>query len=296
MFKKLILAVLALGLIAIYNSCSSSSGSGGTETNNAAVGSGAAVTAVFGSMSGEASINERARIPQSIINLLVKKAIAQGNFTACDAVNETSGPEGIEMSLDGEDGDYGNPADLFTVQDGGTYEFCADDGDVAAWEITDAVSVDCTQGDESFAISMTGSGIFREDNEANQTVIGGDFIMTSGDDSVESPCSFQINHDNGAFEGEGCAGDGLDPSDDVECEDPGSGDNDSNSEEDSDSEGEGGAPTCETADDCQDFTTTEESCVDGFCNFSCETDDDCNELESAGESISCTEGSCIPDM
>ncbi|MDO8519942.1 MAG: hypothetical protein Q7T11_07265 [Deltaproteobacteria bacterium] len=306
MTRNYLLAVLALCLVVSVNSCSSSSGDDSTAASSetAAAASGAAATAIFGGMGGSSSVNEQVSIPRKFLEMFIKRAIAEADFTACDSIG--SGPTDVSISLDGTDDSYGYTEPL-VVADGSDIEFCEDGGDVAAWSIAagDMDDITCTTDDGDVFISISGSGVFQEDSEADETIIRGNFKFGGND---LTPCSFNISHgEEEDFSGSCELNVDTEIDDSIECEDPGEGSSsssddsededseDSDSDDSSESSDEG--VSCSSDDTCTAISDSG-SCVDSICLFDCSTDSTvCDDLpiDSSCATTGENAGFCTPD-
>lgn len=227
MKNKRYLSILALlTTLFLIGGCGSSSSSDSTEETSVGAdeSAGATVSAVFSDIGGDSSINE-ASLPEKILDmiLMVKTAVAQQSFTACDAVSMGGGPTGITMSTSGTNDTYGNSAEPLVV-DGSTVAFCDDGGEVAAWNISTAIEMPCTDAsNNSFTASMIGDGVFVEGTSF--TDIFGDFTVTIGSDSATVHCTFHIAYDTNAidFSDNTCELDGgslATQNPDISCEPP----------------------------------------------------------------------------
>lgn len=202
MKNKRYLSILALlTTLFLIGGCGSSSSSDSTEETSVGAdeSGGATVSAVFSDIGGDSSVNE-ASLSEKILEtiLMIKTAVAQESFTACDAVSMGGGPTGIFMSGAGENDTYGNSSEPILVN-GTNAAFCDDGGLVAAWNISTALEMPCTDADDiSFTASMIGDGVFLQGS--SMTDIFGDFTVTIGSDSATLHCTFHMSMDSNEVE------------------------------------------------------------------------------------------------
>ena len=119
MIKSICRVFLLVGFSFLFITCSSSSSddsSGGGGEGDSIANTGAAVAALFGSTES-ASLNKKTTIPQRLVDLFVRTAIAQaegaGERNTCDDPDDdgmSDGPEEIETPLTGSTGTYGDTA------------------------------------------------------------------------------------------------------------------------------------------------------------------------------------------
>ncbi len=177
--------LIAMAIVGLMGGCSSTATD--TDTSEISADAAAAVGAVFSS-SGDGSVNQVAL--KGLLEAFIRRARASETCLYLD-----EGPSNVTISGQGDSGTYGATGDTVTLDT--DTDFCEDSngadvtGDTlfAAFTLT---SADITCDGETTTVTMSGSGVFTEDDDGFQPHIYGEFTMTMGDDSATVNCTIGL--------------------------------------------------------------------------------------------------------
>lgn len=205
---KIISTLCVTALVACSAVGSDSSVDATNASDDNAVGTDSAATAVaslFGG-SASASMSQPLTISKDALNLMVEQGQEQAEFDTCDFLDQ--GPGEVVISAYGDPGTYGAEdytitvaeEDFCTLPDGTETTGDGPDGEgrVAAFELEMAVSGTCVNEDSSETIveMQAGSaGVFRNNDDYYPQIFGTFTFVIDGDNSMDVDCTIYLNED-----------------------------------------------------------------------------------------------------